>query len=367
MSGRSARRRWLAALVPVVLLVAVLAVGFGGVASSATSASSVTTLPLTLHLGQPGQPDGFHFDGQVQGLTATDCEVSLSGPVLAVLTAGKPSDPQGAVVGRFEHLLGAKGVSENVGATGRPCGEVDDTETLRLAVGPGLSNKHATSGLLNLVRRPGPNLTVGIRFFDAAGGLLGQTTAQTTGVSTAVPVDLGAPFAAVEVTSLTDNRGISLANGTTLHLADAYSESLECGQGDDFEGSGAAVKVEVSDGEAKGGSPQECVVNFNLVIDQAPDGRSVLFDPADSGFDVTFTVTIAWDPEPAEYPVPGTRFSVDDVPGPGEFPEFCDEGEPPAGSSWCILEQKATSEGQDPGEMQVTETYIGKGDPNWLR
>jgi hypothetical protein len=100
--------------------------------------------------------------------------------------------------------------------------------------------------------------------------------------------------------------------------------------------------------------------------------------------EATFTLEVNdWDPEPAQYPVPPTQ--IDYTPKSDETDPvdmvMCDgtetepslplaEGDlnpttPDAIDGWCVVSTEATIVGD--GQMQVTETLYGKGDPRFNR
>jgi hypothetical protein len=98
------------------------------------------------------------------------------------------------------------------------------------------------------------------------------------------------------------------------------------------------------------------------------DGNEVEF-LADGASDATFKVDVtAWDPEPAQNPVPATYV---EPPTPAEPVQWCDgTADPfapvmPDGASWCLVRQSTEIVGE--GMMQVTETFYLKGDAKAFR
>ncbi len=82
-----------------------------------------------------------------------------------------------------------------------------------------------------------------------------------------------------------------------------------------------------------------------------------------------FTIAIGWDPEAAQYPL--TRATtIDYFDGNGvQTIQWC-TGPPsapvlPAGQLWCLTNQAVQSLGG--GQIQVTETFFGSGDPAYAR
>jgi hypothetical protein len=80
-----------------------------------------------------------------------------------------------------------------------------------------------------------------------------------------------------------------------------------------------------------------------------------------------FSLVIAWEPEPAAYPVARTTM-IDSGGGP-EPMVWCD-GTPeapsrPDGQAWCLVGQTSAPAGD--GLIAVTETLYGAGDPRFLR
>lgn len=384
--------------------VLVLAVTSGLVSTtSAASADPVTVRldegVLRLHLGAQ---DYFRFDA-ASGTSPADqaitgsCPISLGSPQLVTLTGGRRTGSPGQSVNN----VGLK--NDGLGIKFLNCGTVDlpDWE-LRLKLGSVIDNGTVGDGevavdyaevelegfggvrvIADLYRNNtfqatqqlaitgnGTNarLIVGtLNDTNDSNVLFDEIRLRPKSLFTSFSLEGGAE-------ALSANRGplgVSLETDDTLFRVvkqQTFDAVLECG-GPALTVPGEAGVVTVSNVNVPGceGIPVNVEVGANTVLLTKP--------PVDDG--AVLSMTIVWAIEDAENPLPATLIDYDDA---GPLPEhpmvFCnpDGGDlntlpdvpNPATEPWCVGSQEVVPFGS-PGQVQLTESYVGQGDPRFKR
>ena len=157
------------------------------------------------------------------------------------------------------------------------------------------------------------------------------------------------------------NDGSADSNVATVNI-DVWASSLDCDESTTVGGEGTTATITNLDGEGC-----ETVV-FTATFDgdefniEKPDGEHVRLR-----IDLN-----AWNPEPAENPVPATQVSP---PVPAEDGVWCNGTETefsmPDGNTWCLIQQSAVlaGTGGDPvtQQMQVYESWLLDGDATLCR
>jgi hypothetical protein len=385
--GGMRRRRWFALAVPVMLL--------GLLAGSGTlsSATVVAENRVELRIGRSGTPDGFLWrqgsETKEQVFTTLDCVVSSSGADLIALSATKSSDATGGVVGLVGAQLGVQGVSENLGSTGQPCGEIDFRERLFLRLGADLGARNGVSASLRLLPRSGPRVQPVIHLLDAAGNRIWQVpNVPSINQPTTVAFTAPAAFRGIELTSSTpqDNRAYGLGDGSWIQLNDFPSVLPNCEVTDTNKpvitsppSAPFGVEIEILTSSRKTGTPQDAPCVLPYILEPKVQGatpppgvaegdRTVLFDYPDNGWNLTFRWTTAWPDEAAKHPTPATLIGLPSGPfkpidlcdGPNTLPATTTTGVP-----WCLVSQTVVAKTN--GKMQVTDVYFGEGDPLNIR
>jgi hypothetical protein len=168
--------------------------------------------------------------------------------------------------------------------------------------------------------------------------------------------------------------GFGAELGTTdslFHLTDIDGE-LDCGGTATAGGVGvpAADLARLENGLGTSADCDPVPYLFRSNVDG--DGQVVLLQKdltGQSALEPRFRMSIAWNPEPAVYPVDRqTEIDYDDG-GGLHLMQWCEgtaaEPDLPSGELWCITGQSSALVGG--GQIQVTEQYYGAGDPSVRR
>ena len=381
-------------------------------AAVALVGAAATVLPTTLAEGDVGTPGGFgtvgvlrlhanadgdyfRFDPSGEGASTQTtnivpgqgCKVSLADGSLASVTVSPSNGSLGLVADGL-------GVRQNNEGNGQPCGQVNGTgQSITIALAGDLANRTIDRAELDIEGKFG--VTVRAEMF------MGATSVGTATLPTGLTSDSGPDSAdgdnfrfafgdgaifnkvKLSVDPTTPAGAFSLeggADGTEAGpigatLTENQSDSifritnaegvLDCGDSDTDGGEGEPAatveRLENADGS-------ECkLVTYSLDSYVDETGQNVSF-----GKDLTqqphaaFNVTIGWQSEAAQYPLPPA--TVDQFDGNGaQTPEWCDgtfdDPQVPDGSalSWCV--RKEIAESVADGAVQRTTWFYGTGDP----
>jgi hypothetical protein len=349
---------------------------------------------LLLHLGNDG--DNVQFlpptgSGQptVQDITSKKC-VATPPPLLSLMP--QPSPPAGAI-GLVDHSLGVKAGNDG---TGTPCGRVDGlSQALSLSLGGPLAGNLIEFAELDIEGKfgvtvlaeayQGSNLVGTDRLDTGPGSDSGPDSGDGDNFRWR-PFEPSVPFdrLVLSVDDSTPGGSFSLeggADGTTpepggLGAALGTSDSvfqlgftgvLDCGQTAPTVGGDGTPAATLTRGQNDGCQ----TIPYLLRTDKNGAAQSVLLQKLlGDQADANFTMTIVWEPEPAENPLPPTTIDYD---GPGPNPPapvvWCGGTTaspiPVPGQAWCLTSQHLVLAGG--GNVQMTEGYFGSGDPVWIR
>lgn len=384
----------------IVSFILVLAVA-GGLVSTTTAASADPVIVrsdegvLRLHLGAQ---DYFRFDAangtspQNQAITGS-CPISLGSPQLATLTGGRKTGSPGQSISN----VGLK--NDGLGIKFLSCGTVDlpDWE-LRLRLGAVIDNGIVGEGEVAVdyaeIELEGFGGVRVLADLYRNGTLQQQQQLQIAGNGTNARLivgtlndtsDMNVLFDEIRlrprslftsfsleggVEALAANRGplgVSLNTDDTLFRVvkqQTFDALLQCGAAPTVFDAGANV-VSVAAPAVEG--CEATPVSVDVLLD-----GSVQLSKPEVDSDAILTMTIVWEVENAVNPLPATTIDY----GAGSHPMvFCNpdtdnDGIPqvpnPGTEPWCVGSQTVVPFGA-PGSVQLTEFYVGQGDPKFKR
>jgi len=394
MTPRTRNKRFLAAgAAGAVALAASVLPGTGA------SGTSSTTMPgddvLRLHLNKDA--DYFRYQrpidagGEVftQAITARNCVVPQNPtPSLVTLT---PTPTTGAV-GLVEDGLGVK--AKNDGA-GTPCGLVDAGQELTLSLVGSPDNAILRNKLIDFAELDiEGKFDVTVRAEARLAGKRVWTGTLETGPGSDSGPDSGDgdnyrwlidppsfDQLVLTVDELTPNGSFSLEGGedgtapapgglgASLGTSDSvfqlidFTGTIDCGETEPSVGGGDSPEATFSRGQNENCEPIPYLLRS--------DDDSVLLQKDASGQDgANFLLDITWEPEPLDLPIEVTTIDYGDgeiliigCDGTAEAPQLPPDREP--FETWCLASQQWVLAGG--GNIQVSETYYGAGDPRWAR
>jgi hypothetical protein len=340
----------------------------------------------------PSNGSGGYTAGTPAAISVSKCNASVGGPLSITTT---PAPPTGAL-GFFDDEFGVQVKGEG---TGTPCGRVDGTsQALTLQLTGALATNEFDFAELDVEVKFGGTVRAELYFGTQ---LVRVETLATSGVADSGPDSADGDnyrfrLPAVGATAVfnkivlkldpsTPGGAFSLAGGNdgttpqpgglgaTLNTSDSLFHitdvdgTLNCGDTVTRGTSGVPVATLTRLANGLGGCvavPYLLRTGFNgadqQVQLQKDLGNQASLQPA-------FTMSTVWAPEPATYPV--VRTTRIDY-GAGEQPmQWCNGTASmpmtPSGQAWCITGQSVALVGT--GQIQVTESYYGAGDPKFIR
>jgi hypothetical protein len=391
-----------------VVTIALAALVSGAVGSVAFGQSSPNgfSLPnvgvLRLHLGST---DYFRFDvpnavggfsaGTPRAITASSCKVTVAAGLVTLTST--PAPPSGKV-GLYDNGLGV-GVSSE--GSGSGCGRVDGlSQKLTMTLSGDLATKEIDFAELDIEAKNGVKVKaelylgtslVGTELLDTATTVSGDHSSSSNNFRWRVPADTAKALAfnkiVFSVDASTPNGAFALEGGSDgtppfpgglgarlatsdslFHITDVEGD-LDCGETatESGEGRPSADLVRLDN---LNGSPEQCEP-VPYLLRSGVSGRQFVELIKDLGsqeaLQPQFTMTIAWEPEPAAYPV--TRATEIDYGSGPQNVQWCGGTQPaptlPPGQLWCLTAQDVDLVGG--GLIQVTENFYGAGDPRFLR
>lgn len=337
----------------------------------------------------PADSTGFPA-ASTQVLTASSkCVLSTDGSLVVLAAGSKP-------VGLVDHSLGVK----SGGSTGVPCGRVDSTETLTLALAGPLAGYEVDHAEID-VEAKGSAIVVAHLTLD---GIPTGTRTLRTGTNSVT--DLAALPAGTSSCSGASDSGpdAGAADNCTWAITDALFDAIvltvTTGEislegGGDYPGAGHETVFHLTDvdvldcGETVTGVPAGETVNELTNVDDGtcvpvvyflrPVGDDAVWlwkDPSTQTSQLIWTTT--WDPEqaptdPEDLQIPPTQYKLNegDTPSPLEWCGVDELGAYVVPLDWCIGAQSAVSVATPAGQtgtwIQVTDTAVGNVDPFKLR
>ena len=372
-----------------------------GAAASGTNSPSVPITGggvLKLHMGYGGDyfkflpPTGSSETAATQVLKSKSCVASLS-PAASLVTLSSEPGPPGGTVGLLDHSLGVKVAGEGIWPPS--CARVDGpSQALTLALAGSLASKGIDFAELDIEALNGVTI-VGQAFLGSTP--VGTVTLPTTPPATTKSggpkndnvrfvINPAQPFdrLVLGVDQSTPGGSFSLEGGSdgtppapgglgeALHTTDSvfqlsdFTGVIDCGGTSGPIGGGSTPQATLDRGQNPDCQPLPFVL-------RSDDQGVLLQKDASSQQGANFRLGIVWDPEPK--PAPGVPLAVTqiDYDGPGgvapEPVQWCDgtEAAPqlPDGQNWCLVTQSVKIVGG--GNVQVSESYYGAGDPRWAR
>jgi hypothetical protein len=342
---------------------------------------------LRLHLAKDG--DYFRFNPPTasggatltQKLTTSKCVASLSPSPSLVTLSSTPAPPSGTV-GLFDHRLGVKTGLEVLG-----CATVNGAEQLSLSLAGELAEKRIDFGELDVAGLAGTTIraqtsldgqpvasasvTLSGHGFVARRWLVDAGEYDTLVLS----VDPSTPKGAFWLQggghgtpALPGGLGASLGTKDTVFQLSDFTGTIDCGETEPPVGGGDSPLATFSRGQNEGCEP------IPYLLRSENDNSILLQKDASDQEGANFLLEITWLPEQLQLPIEPTLIDYD---GPGgmdaqevrgcvgtaEDPQLPPDREP--FETWCLAQQSWVLAGG--GNIELTETYFGAGDPRWAR
>ncbi|MEX0783520.1 MAG: hypothetical protein WD557_12790 [Dehalococcoidia bacterium] len=363
----------IAAAVVATAIIASVVLFEGSQATSAYSSPFPDEGVLHLHIDGTSNYFEWQKDGQIpqrSGLGGTRCAPTLSAPPLVALSGGKSAG--------FGDL--GFGICTRANDGSSAAGRIDPGESLTLTLAGGLAAKEVTYAELDIEAKFGGVLAVKMYHNTTQVGSDSIDTSEapdsspdngaTDNIRLVLQPDM--PFNKLVLTAVSgafslDGGGDGtepgplgddlLTNDSVFQLTDI--DFLSCGETAPLtEGS---YQISYTRGNNVSTTPCTDKV-FVLDVTTVGGNQGVQFGLWGGDPDATFTGSITWPPEPAAIPLRWTQIDFGD--GPQDI-EWCGgtlaAPSLPLGEQWCLVTHHAEIVGG--GQVRVTETYYGQGDP----